>query len=215
MPMKLLILSGPSCVGKDPLLAALRRARPDLPLAEPVPYASRRPRPGEIDGLHFHFRDAETIRALDPARFFVYRLRDQWRALDWDELDRLRAESGRVVVQLTPAAVADFRAHPRLAAAEVTAVLLTPMDPAGADRESLTAFMRAAQRRRAERLGLPLDADLEVRAAAAFDEMQPAPWFDHVIVNRDPEGHPNWDHDSPLGDAGRAVAALAAILAAG
>src|SRR5205823_14285552 len=70
----LVILSGPSCVGKSPLAKALRRFHPDLSakLQPIVLYNSRSPRPGERDGEDYHFRPREQIEALrDRERYVV------------------------------------------------------------------------------------------------------------------------------------------------
>jgi hypothetical protein len=224
---EMLILCGPSCVGKDPLLAALRRVHPELPFAQPIVHASRRPRPGERDGVDFWFRSADAIRAYDPACFFVYPLRDQWRAIDWQDVDDKLAADGRLVVQLSPLVVAPFRAHLRLAARRVTALLLQPLSVAEAlamaahngrsPEDVVGELMLAKQVQRAHALGQALDpatlADLRTRAAATWAEMQPRPGFDHVLVNHDAEGSPHWACTPPPGDAGATVAALARLLA--
>lgn len=48
-----LAISGPSGVGKGTCIAALRRLLPELKLS--VSATTRQPRPGEIDGVHYHF----------------------------------------------------------------------------------------------------------------------------------------------------------------
>ncbi len=52
---RLLVLSGPSGVGKSTVLAYLRASRPSLWLS--VSATTRFPRPGEIDGVHYRFVD--------------------------------------------------------------------------------------------------------------------------------------------------------------
>jgi guanylate kinase len=69
---KFIILSGPSCVGKGPLLLALRRVHPELTFGQTVRYTSRKMRPEETEGVEFHFRSAEDIRALPSEQFFIY-----------------------------------------------------------------------------------------------------------------------------------------------
>ena len=62
---RLVILSGPSCVGKSPLTKALGRFYPKLLHAmQPlVLYNSRAPRPGEVDGVDYFFHTREQVRA--------------------------------------------------------------------------------------------------------------------------------------------------------
>lgn len=53
----LVILSGPSGVGKDTVINAWREVNPHVERV--VAYTTRQPRPGEIDGLDYHFIDRE------------------------------------------------------------------------------------------------------------------------------------------------------------
>ena len=62
---RLTVLSGPSGVGKDAVLAAVRRRHPDVWVSTSV--TTRAPRPTETDGIEYHFvsrdRMAELIEA--------------------------------------------------------------------------------------------------------------------------------------------------------
>jgi guanylate kinase len=63
-PARLTVLSGPSGVGKGTVVAEVRRRHPDVWLS--VSVTTRRPRPGEVDGVHYHFvADAEFDRLID------------------------------------------------------------------------------------------------------------------------------------------------------
>ena len=57
---KTFIISGPSGVGKSTVLAALMESRPNLYFS--VSATTRDPRPGEVDGVHYHFLDVDTFR---------------------------------------------------------------------------------------------------------------------------------------------------------
>ena len=57
---KTFIISGPSGVGKSPVLCARLAKRPNLYFS--VSATTRDPRPGELDGIHYHFMDAESFR---------------------------------------------------------------------------------------------------------------------------------------------------------
>jgi guanylate kinase len=62
-PARLTVLSGPSGVGKGTVVAEVRRRHPDVWLS--VSVTTRRPRPGETDGVHYHFvDDAEFDRLI-------------------------------------------------------------------------------------------------------------------------------------------------------
>ena len=52
---RLTVLSGPSGVGKGSVIAAVRRRHPHVWLS--VSVTTRRPRPGEVDGVQYHFLD--------------------------------------------------------------------------------------------------------------------------------------------------------------
>ena len=59
---RLVVLSGPSGVGKSTVVAELRRAHPGVWLS--VSVTTRRPRPGETDGVHYHFVSDEEFDRL-------------------------------------------------------------------------------------------------------------------------------------------------------
>lgn len=54
-PSRLIVLAGPTAVGKGTVAAAVREAHPDVWIS--VSATTRAPRPGEIDGVHYHFVD--------------------------------------------------------------------------------------------------------------------------------------------------------------
>ena len=61
---RLTVLSGPSGVGKGSVIAAVRRRHPHVWLS--VSVTTRAPRPGEVDGVQYHFLDqAEFDRMAD------------------------------------------------------------------------------------------------------------------------------------------------------
>ena len=52
---RLLVLAGPTAVGKGTVAEAVRRRHPDVWVS--VSATTRAPRPGEVDGVHYHFVD--------------------------------------------------------------------------------------------------------------------------------------------------------------
>jgi guanylate kinase len=56
---RLIVVAGPSGVGKTSVLTELRRRYPDFYFS--VSVTTRPPRPGEIDGTHYHFVDNPTF----------------------------------------------------------------------------------------------------------------------------------------------------------
>ena len=57
---KLIVISGASGVGKGTVLGIMMNKRKDLSFS--VSATTRDPRPGELDGIHYHFMDAESFR---------------------------------------------------------------------------------------------------------------------------------------------------------
>src|SRR3954469_22291779 len=62
-PARLTVLSGPSGVGKGTVVAEVRRRHPEVWVS--VSVTTRARRPGEVDGVHYHFvDDAEFDRLI-------------------------------------------------------------------------------------------------------------------------------------------------------
>lgn len=69
----LFIVAAPSGSGKTSLTKALLEREPSIHLS--VSYTSRAPRPGEIDGVHYHFVTREVFeRMIANGEFFEYAL---------------------------------------------------------------------------------------------------------------------------------------------
>lgn len=66
---KLVILSGPSGVGKDTVLAGWSKQDPRV--VRVVAYTTRTTRPGEVDGVDYHFVDRETFLRLAAEGAFL------------------------------------------------------------------------------------------------------------------------------------------------
>jgi guanylate kinase len=62
MPGNLFIVSAPSGAGKSSLVNALLETDPSIKLS--VSYTTRAPRPGEVDGVHYHFVDIDAFRDM-------------------------------------------------------------------------------------------------------------------------------------------------------
>lgn len=65
----MLVVSGPSGSGKDSVIAALRMLEPEV--AYCVSVTTRAPRPGEIEGVHYHFMSREQFTASAQAGGFI------------------------------------------------------------------------------------------------------------------------------------------------
>lgn len=67
--MNLFVISGPSGAGKTSLVSALSRF--DNTLVRPVTHTTRQPRPGERDGVDYHFRTKAQFMEMVAAGGFV------------------------------------------------------------------------------------------------------------------------------------------------
>jgi guanylate kinase len=66
---RLVVLAGPTAVGKGTVAGYVRENFPDVWLS--VSTTTRKPRPGEIDGVHYHFVDDEEFERLREAGEFL------------------------------------------------------------------------------------------------------------------------------------------------
>jgi len=62
---ELIVLSGPSGVGKSTVIAQLLSSRPDIHFS--VSFTTRSPRPGEIDGVNYHYVSREEFERMISA----------------------------------------------------------------------------------------------------------------------------------------------------
>jgi guanylate kinase len=70
-PSRLVVLAGPTAVGKGTVAAYVRAHFPQVWLS--VSMTTRHPRPGEVDGVHYHFvDDAEFDRLVEAGEFLEY-----------------------------------------------------------------------------------------------------------------------------------------------
>jgi guanylate kinase len=70
-PSRLVVMAGPTAVGKGTVSAYVRTHFPQVWLS--VSMTTRPPRPGEVDGVHYHFvDDAEFDRLVAAGEFLEY-----------------------------------------------------------------------------------------------------------------------------------------------
>ncbi len=232
-PHRLVVLSGPSCVGKSPLEKALARTRPDLhDTLEPlVLYNSRAPRPSETDGVDYHFRSRDDIEALrQEDNVLVMDIRGDLQALDLEDLHG-QLEDTDVLFEGNPYVGTTLLEDENLGDIDRLGVFMAPLSreeltylgqpELHVDRPALVAEVmrrKLLRRTRKQKVNLSLDdlEDIERRAGAAWREVQMAHRFGHVIVNHDGEDSGNWsDFYYPLGEARRALHAFVELLETG
>jgi guanylate kinase len=70
-PARLTVLAGPTAVGKGTVAAYIRRHHPEIWIS--VSVTTRPPRPGEVDGEHYHFvSDAEFDRMVKDGQMLEW-----------------------------------------------------------------------------------------------------------------------------------------------
>ena len=236
---KIVLISGPSCVGKGPLLKALAHFYPNICWAE-IPiiksYESRngQPRTSEVDIWNNpdYFLPAAEFDKLDKSRFFIDDCRGYPQALDTNKLESVKDDI--VLIEVYHTIGAKFRkwAETCLTAVAFRTVFITPLSNneiavLKAQDISVSDYIEnlfmSKQLARAKVLGQNSDdpavlRNFRQRAKDAFIEIQSAAHYTDIIVNHDGEGHPNWNFGIagfsayPAGDAGEALKSLADIL---
>jgi guanylate kinase len=227
---RLVILSGPSCVGKSPLARALGKFYPELrkTLQPLVLYNSRAARPGEVDGADYHFRSREQVEHLKVKdQFVVMDVRGDLQALDLQELSVSLAK-GDVFFEGNPFVSRALQTSSALAEVNRLSVFMSPLtrdeilflktaQPGVSLTEVVTDVMRRKLLRRTRRqkgeLSLRDLEEIERRASSAYRELQEAHYFQYVIPNHDGEDSENWDaFYYPLGNARLALLAFVSLL---
>jgi guanylate kinase len=165
---RIVVLSGPSAVGKSTVVRCLRDKVPDLHFS--VSVTTRAPRPGEVDGVDYSFVTAERFQQLI----------DEGALLEWAEIHRGLHRSG------TPA-------EPVRAAARAGSPVLIEVDLAGARAvkaampDAMTVFLAPPSWEALESRLVGRGTETpEVRArrlATARDELAAQDAFDAVVVN--------------------------------
>lgn len=227
---RLIVLSGPSCIGKGPLCKALRKFYPDLTstLHSLVCYDSRAPRPGEREGVDFYFRTRGFIENLRKKKdHLVVEYRGDMLAVDFGEIKKKIREND-VFFEGNPVvgkALLDFCQKENV---EHVSIFLSPLSMEEIQylqspernidlADFITDVMRRKLLRRTQKQKTILSAkdleNIEIRASCAFSEMKLAHHFDTIIPNHDGEDSDNWDaFYYPIADARKTLLCVASLL---
>ncbi len=162
------MITGPSGVGKGTLIRALLARNPELALS--VSATTRLPRPGERDGVSYHFLTPERFDARVAAGDFVEHARYSGNSYGTlrCELERRLAAGTPVVLEIEVQGARQIRA----AMPEAVAVFIAPPAP-----EALLTRLRGRGTDSPEQVSLRLET-----ADAELDAQQE---FAHVVVNDD------------------------------
>jgi guanylate kinase len=160
------VITGPSGVGKGTLIRGLLERVPELELS--VSATTRAPRPGEHDGVDYHFLTPEEFEARVAAGDFVEHAEysgNRYGTLR-SELDRRLSQGGGVVLEIEVQGARQVRR----AMPDAVAVFIAPPS-------------RDALRARLVGRGTDSPEEVEARLRTAERELEAQPEFAHVIVN--------------------------------
>jgi len=163
---RVFVITGPSGVGKGTLIRALLDRVPALELS--VSATTRPPRPGEEDGVHYHFLTPEDFAARVQAGGFVEHAvysGNHYGTLR-SELDRRLAEGRPVVLEIEVQGARQVRA----ALPDAVAVFIAPPS-------------REALRTRLIGRGTDTAEQVQERLRTADRELEAQSEFAHVVVN--------------------------------
>lgn len=231
---RFIMLAGPSCVGKGPLIRALAKLHPSIAnnIQKVVLYTDRGRRPGEVDGIDYHF--VKNIQGLSDHEYVKMEIRPgNWQALKIADITEVM-QSGKIgFLEVFHKLGAEAAKHPALrdlfTKGEVRTVFLSPLSKEdisllkskGSDLKAVvTDVMRRKLLRRTTKqkgiLSLKDLEDVEKRCSTAFEEMQSAYDYAWIIANHDGEDSDNWDQfPFPIGDARKSVEVFAKICTGG
>lgn len=164
----LFVVAAPSGGGKTSLVNALLERERHIRLS--VSYTTRPPRPGEVDGVHYHFIDEQRFEQLNTGGEFLEhaRVHGNWYATSATWLKGQVDAGNDVLLEIDWQGAAQVR---RLIPSAVHVFILPP---------SLSLL-----KERLEKRGQDAPAVIARRLEAAKEEMRHCGEFDYVIINQE------------------------------
>ncbi|NLM53024.1 MAG: guanylate kinase [Firmicutes bacterium] len=162
----LIVISGPSGVGKGTVCQALLRKKADLVFS--VSKTTRQPRPGEKDGVNYFFVTPEEFqKSIAEGDFLEYAcVYDHYYGTPRRAVERMLAAGRDVILEIdTQGALQVMQTYPQ-------GVFIFLLPPSGAELRS-----------RIIKRGTETEETLKKRLAAAKSEIELAYKYQYVIVN--------------------------------
>ncbi len=165
---KLVILSGPSGVGKDTIIDAWRELNPKVERV--VAYTTRSPRPGEVEGLDYRFVSVPDFQTkASNGDFLEFKeVHGNWYATPLTDMETL-IQAGKIAILKI-----DVQGALHAMSLRKDAISIFILPPS---MEELEARIRSR--------GLDDPEVIEKRLINAQDEVALAPKYHHRVVNLD------------------------------
>lgn len=164
----LAIISGPSGVGKDTILRELKRLHPDPRRHFVVTYKSRPKRPGEVDGLDYHFVSRADFGRLRESGMLLEAalVHGHWSGTPRDQVINALQSGRDAILKIDVQGAQQIRAH-------ASRTLLIFVAPPSFEELSGRLHGRATES----------EAEIERRQQDASHELAHQQEYDYVVVN--------------------------------
>jgi guanylate kinase len=168
-PGRIIVLTGPSGVGKDTVLRELFKL--DSGLAYCVSYTTRPPRPGEVEGVSYFFVDEPVFRAMiDRDEFFEWStVYGELKGRTYDAVNRAIASGKDTVIKIDVQGAEKVR---RRVGDDAIYIYLLPPSAEALEQRLID---RATED----------PASLRARQELAVAELAVKDTYDHQVVNDD------------------------------
>ena len=163
----LLVVSGPAGVGKGTVNAALMARHPEIKMS--VSATTRKPRPGEIDGVHYFFKTQEAfLEMIESDAFLEYMhvFGMNYYGTPKSFVESERCKGNHVILEI------DVQGAAKVKEKCPDAVLIFIAPPS----------LRILKDRLVGR-GTETQESIDVRTKTALDELNKLPDYDYMVIN--------------------------------
>lgn len=166
---KLVIISGPSGCGKGTIIDRVLRAHDDVELS--VSMTTRKPRQGEVDGVHYHFTSLENFEKLLKTGGLLEHTyySGNYYGTPKAPIEEARKHGNTVILDIEVEGATNVR---NMGLENVVTVFLMPPN-----FDELEARLRGR--------GTETESEIAARLARARQELSFKDQYDYVVVNSD------------------------------